>query len=207
MTTRTNNGAKWLMLGALAASLATAQQTAPKISKEAFSSSESKSFKSDVFPTPQCNTRVEATGLQTEMRRNPIPTFDGVSPWPGLLGVWVHQKVGIYLIIANDRSVKFPSSKNPKIAVSVYDLCSKTRIGTGSASLLADQPTIRVKLENHSLTDASRPYLTLTRIEDQKSQKPVEGIMGMTLEYRKNRAERGSELKKESILLRNVLNL
>lgn len=196
-------------MGALAANIANAQTT-PQIqsNKDTFVGSEAEGFKSDILPTPKCNTQVEAASLKTEIRRNPLPTFDGVSPWPGLLGLWVHKKAGIYLTVANDRTSKLaPNSKTQKIAVVVYDLCTKARIANGATVITRGQSTIRVKLENHSLTEGSRPYITLSRIEDEKADKPIKDIIGMTLEYRKTRSERSSELKKESILLRNVLNL
>lgn len=180
-----------------------------------FNSDDSKQqFKSEVLPEPVCNTDVAANLLRQEVRSNPLPTFDGVSPWPGLYGFWVHQQAGVYVLVSGKSTTttllsRGASQRALKVQIKIVNLCTHEIIATGTTTLTsADYPRnqIKIKLRNSSLNNAIAPTATLARVANPKSQTVIKDAIGLTLRFRPAGKERG-DFRTESILLKNVLNL
>ena len=190
--------------------LATAQNLSMASPKD-FSES---AFENSALPQPRCNTSVAAQNLQESVKMSPLPTFDGVSPWPGLFGFWVHEDAGIYVVVNGKTSYEslFGRSTNKvlQVQVKLYSLCGNELIGKGTTTLKSAGASSRnqviVRLGNHSIKNISSPFITLSRLGDPKTQKPLINDLGLTLKYRPGVRSRASFVE-ESILLKNVLNL
>jgi hypothetical protein len=175
-------------------------------------SSPSKEFQTLVLPKPECDIEEKALNLHQQVKV--MPTFDGVSPWPGLLGFWINQKAGIYVKITNRYSTKTneldgTSTRLAVITLTMVNLCTSEVIAKGEKSIKASKLPINqlnIRLEKGTLKQALNPEAVIARIGEPKSQKPINDLVGLTLRYQIEGADEKTT-HEEPILLRNVLNL
>lgn len=182
-------------------------------STEEFNDSDDKNnFKSAVLPAPECNTALESVRLQRLVASIPMPTFDGVSPWPGIFGYWVHPKAGVYARIDGAyRSIEAADKEKVLVVrLKLYDLCTNKVIGEGSSSIpVVNLPTnsVRIRLEKHTLKSSVHPVITIKRVKDPKADKASVYEVGFTVQFKSKSGANPNLIKKEAILMRNVLQL
>ncbi len=239
-TSRTTNSAMWIIVGVLAlASCNTeeiqtkADKTIGNIEDNVENETNENDTKADttiaapddfdrkgnankaeslVLPKINCDTKAATQELNNQVRV--LPTFDGVSPWPGLAGFWVRQTAGIYVQVSIQNSTQLNSDdgssvKKITIKLKLRDLCTNKILAEGERSLTPSKRAltkINIALTKNSLKQAVNPSVVIQRIADKESQRPIEDMMGMTLQYNLKGNEKGARMN-ERILLRNVLNL
>jgi len=212
-----NNGAA-IFLGALLSlgSTAVAQENKnikePSVSKPIQFSGQDKKYEGFALPEIDCDTKKALNGLQLFARSNPLPTHDGVSPWPGLWGFWVHQKAGAYAVITG---FKTEDAKQSGIKVKLINLCTNKVLAEGKTEVNAlnlPMTSFSVSLENKTLKKIRDPKIIISRVTEPKKKEslkenpePSKNLVGLTLKYKVGDAEDDSELE-EAILLKNLLN-
>jgi len=173
-----------------------------------------------ILPTPECDLQPRIDELSV-YARSIRPTFDGVSPWPGLLGVWLYQKAGISAVITPQYSsltnVDGTSVRLLTVKFRLVDLCKAKHeqvIAEGERTVRAPKnplSKIKIKIEKHSLNQIDDLEVEIYRLgmaspKDPKKQEPLNDVMGMELKYRLKGANKNDSLS-EGILLKNVLLL
>jgi|GEM_PF-1710036 len=112
-----------------------------------------------IFPAPSCNSSLAIERLRPKFARDPVPTGDGVFPWPGALGFWVESARGVYVQVSEEKP---EGSEYGLVRVSIRSVCDNSTLAIGT-KLIRDEDWkedyMVVALRNYKLSVKKRSRL------------------------------------------------
>jgi len=87
--------------------------------------------KDKVFPKPNCNTELAAESLKERFQKDPMPSFDGNLPWPGVYGAWLNQGRGIWIRV----HARQLNNDSTQMFVEIKSVCSNRLLASGNRLL------------------------------------------------------------------------
>jgi hypothetical protein len=113
-----------------------------------------------VFPKPQCDTSLASDSLKERFQRNPLPSFDGNLPWPGVYGAWLNQNRGVWIQV----KARQLSNEATQLIVELRSLCTNRVLASGTRLLNETdwkRPSLSMRLKDNREVSAEDLTVTL----------------------------------------------